>query len=242
MNKLIYFLFILRRDTEDEIEEEDSSSCGICGSWLSTDYCSFCNAMHDEDDSSQTDLTSYPLTSTVTTSSNSYSTSVEGPQSAGGAVNVNNNTIIQAPGASISFQIPEFILRSIVLNVPLTPYEASIASLFFHHQNVLFGITQFQDMVNALRIWASNEENSSSSIGLDTRQLNRLPTFSYKKSKSGKSEDRDIKCTVCYSDFEDSEQLKMLPCFHKFHVGCIDSWLKLHSLCPICKEDLSDYI
>lgn len=46
-------------------------------------------------------------------------------------------------------------------------------------------------------------------------------------------------CTVCLSDLEEGDLLRVLPCSHRFHQHCIDQWL-LHSstACPACKVDL----
>ncbi|KAK9696354.1 hypothetical protein K7432_012508 [Basidiobolus ranarum] len=45
-------------------------------------------------------------------------------------------------------------------------------------------------------------------------------------------------CAVCLNDYEDSDQLRTLPCLHQFHRACIDPWLlSRSSLCPICKRD-----
>lgn len=43
-------------------------------------------------------------------------------------------------------------------------------------------------------------------------------------------------CSVCLSEFQENERLRLLPeCSHAFHVPCIDTWLKSHSNCPLCR-------
>lgn len=46
-------------------------------------------------------------------------------------------------------------------------------------------------------------------------------------------------CGVCLVDFDDGDELRVLPCGHYFHQECIDHWL-LHSatVCPVDKRDL----
>ena len=39
-------------------------------------------------------------------------------------------------------------------------------------------------------------------------------------------------CSVCWEDFSEGEQVKLLECEHCFHEGCIVPWLELHGTCP----------
>ncbi|KAI1317308.1 hypothetical protein EDD11_008677 [Mortierella claussenii] len=46
-------------------------------------------------------------------------------------------------------------------------------------------------------------------------------------------------CSICLGDYEVGEQVRTLPCYHQYHVECIDPWLlNVASMCPICKRDL----
>jgi len=47
-------------------------------------------------------------------------------------------------------------------------------------------------------------------------------------------------CSVCLENYEEGDEQRILPCFHKFHKGCIDRWLEGHKTCPVCKYDLSE--
>merc|ERR1712176_5857 len=46
-------------------------------------------------------------------------------------------------------------------------------------------------------------------------------------------------CTVCMEAFREGEELRILPCLHRFHKGCIDRWLCLNCSCPLCKQHLN---
>ncbi|KAG0353937.1 hypothetical protein BGZ54_001958 [Gamsiella multidivaricata] len=46
-------------------------------------------------------------------------------------------------------------------------------------------------------------------------------------------------CSICLGEYEVGDQVRTLPCYHQFHMSCIDPWLlSIASLCPICKRDL----
>lgn len=62
----------------------------------------------------------------------------------------------------------------------------------------------------------------------------------YKRVKRAMDELEDTteKCTICLSEFEDSEDVRRLPCMHLFHVECVDQWLSSNKRCPICRVDI----
>ncbi|CAK9144692.1 unnamed protein product [Ilex paraguariensis] len=47
-----------------------------------------------------------------------------------------------------------------------------------------------------------------------------------------------LQCVVCLCQLYEGEKYRLLPkCRHKFHVHCIDAWLKGgHSTCPLCRS------
>ena len=61
---------------------------------------------------------------------------------------------------------------------------------------------------------------------------------------SSPKEDEADTCVICLEHFVDGDRLRVLPCDHSFHVGCIDRWLSgSHSFdncytsgCPTCKK------
>ncbi|XP_042378863.1 E3 ubiquitin-protein ligase At1g12760-like isoform X2 [Zingiber officinale] len=45
----------------------------------------------------------------------------------------------------------------------------------------------------------------------------------------------DAVCCICLAKYVDNDELRELPCTHFFHKECVDKWLKLNALCPLCK-------
>lgn len=48
-------------------------------------------------------------------------------------------------------------------------------------------------------------------------------------------------CPICIVDFEEGDDLRLLPCEgkHRFHQDCVDPWLlELSSSCPICRQGM----
>ncbi|KAE8707875.1 Detected protein of unknown function [Hibiscus syriacus] len=77
----------------------------------------------------------------------------------------------------------------------------------------------------------------TSSQGLDESLVKAISVCKFKKNE-GLIEGTD--CSVCLSEFMEDESLKLLPkCNHAFHVPCIDTWLKSHSSCPLCRANIA---
>jgi len=62
-----------------------------------------------------------------------------------------------------------------------------------------------------------------------------MPVYSWE----AKEEKRES-CSICLNDYEEGNEIKLLPCFHRFHKDCIDPWLDAHNTCPVCKYKI-DY-
>ncbi|KAG7557200.1 Zinc finger RING-type [Arabidopsis suecica] len=66
--------------------------------------------------------------------------------------------------------------------------------------------------------------------------LKRMPTTIFKGVCDEAS--TSISCAICIEDYRIGDKLRILPCHHKFHVGCVDLWLgQRRSFCPVCKRD-----
>lgn len=63
--------------------------------------------------------------------------------------------------------------------------------------------------------------------------MEKCDTYDYVKTD-------DDNCVVCMCDFEEGDKVKKLICNHQFHEGCIMTWLKNNSTCPMCKASLKD--
>ncbi|CAH9070250.1 unnamed protein product [Cuscuta epithymum] len=70
-------------------------------------------------------------------------------------------------------------------------------------------------------------------VGLPESVIESILVFSYKTGE-GLTEGSD--CSVCLTEFQEDESLRLLPkCSHAFHVSCIDTWLRSHKNCPMCR-------
>ncbi|KAK9059435.1 hypothetical protein SSX86_020137 [Deinandra increscens subsp. villosa] len=67
--------------------------------------------------------------------------------------------------------------------------------------------------------------------GLQPSVINALTVV---KFSGGVVEGTD--CSVCLTEFEGDDTLRILPnCKHAFHMPCIDTWLRSHTNCPLCR-------
>uniref|UniRef100_A0A1A7YTK5 RING-type domain-containing protein n=2 Tax=Iconisemion striatum TaxID=60296 RepID=A0A1A7YTK5_9TELE len=71
---------------------------------------------------------------------------------------------------------------------------------------------------------------------MSRRDIQRFPTKTFGSANSS----GNTQCQICFCDYADGEKLRMLPCFHDYHVQCIDQWLKDNTTCPICRANLTD--
>lgn len=85
-----------------------------------------------------------------------------------------------------------------------------------------------------------------STTGLKKSALRKIPVTVYGADKKEFNTNIDIsviECPICLGEFMDGEKVRVLPqCNHKFHVSCIDTWLRSHSSCPNCRHSLLEVV
>ncbi|XP_028754562.1 RING-H2 finger protein ATL51-like [Neltuma alba] len=98
-----------------------------------------------------------------------------------------------------------------------------------HHDPSSDELEQFHDR-------SLHEPWHASRNGLDEALIKSITVCKYKK-EDGLVAVSD--CSVCLSEFKDDDSIKLLPkCSHAFHIPCIDTWLKSHSSCPLCRASI----
>lgn len=66
-----------------------------------------------------------------------------------------------------------------------------------------------------------------------------LPTVTPANNPDGTDAEGHLGCSICTEDFHKGEELRVLPCNHKFHPDCVDPWLlNVSGTCPLCRIDL----
>lgn len=75
---------------------------------------------------------------------------------------------------------------------------------------------------------------------LSAEEKNKLPLCTYLGAKeTGSAMGQDWReCCICLTDYDEGETVRELPCTHIYHQSCIDTWLEVNTLCPLCKQDV----
>lgn len=65
-----------------------------------------------------------------------------------------------------------------------------------------------------------------------------MPSITYRVVAADHNAGREA-CGICLEDYKANQTLRILPCNHRFHSRCVDTWLTAwQASCPICKCDI----
>ncbi|XP_047391152.1 E3 ubiquitin-protein ligase RLIM-like [Sciurus carolinensis] len=70
--------------------------------------------------------------------------------------------------------------------------------------------------------------------GLTKQQIDNFAVRNFGKDGALKA------CSICLTEFKESNKIRILPCSHEYHIHCIDRWLSENSTCPVCRRELTD--
>ncbi|XP_039057900.1 uncharacterized protein LOC120201342 [Hibiscus syriacus] len=69
--------------------------------------------------------------------------------------------------------------------------------------------------------------------------VDSFPLRSHPKVNAAECMDAVEQCHICLAEYEEGDQIRVLPCQHEFHMACVDKWLKeIHGVCPLCRGDV----
>ncbi|KAI9719809.1 MAG: hypothetical protein M1812_003298 [Candelaria pacifica] len=89
---------------------------------------------------------------------------------------------------------------------------------------------------------ATTEDGNRPSVSGDAVETNQATAAAAALSPerdTAAAIDEDLGCSICTEDFVKGENIRLLPCNHKFHPVCIDPWLlNVSGTCPLCRVDL----
>jgi hypothetical protein len=111
-----------------------------------------------------------------------------------------------------------------------------------------FGASYWHLPLHTLEDDGKELASNSTSFGVDFWKLS-MPNLEDNETASTVASEDDRKrcpshdsidaCGVCLAEFDDGDELRVLPCGHYFHQSCIDHWLlRSASVCPSCKQEL----
>ena len=76
---------------------------------------------------------------------------------------------------------------------------------------------------------------AASPVGLDPAVIATYPTVPFSRAALGA--DAEAACSICLCEYRDGEMLRVMPeCKHRFHLTCLDAWLRRSASCPVCRS------
>ena len=75
-------------------------------------------------------------------------------------------------------------------------------------------------------------------IGYVKKGISLRKKLGLKKEKYSSKKFHYKECVICKEILKEKEIIRVLNCFHIFHINCIDKWFKDNKTCPICKKEV----
>nr|XP_056715110.1 E3 ubiquitin-protein ligase ZNRF3 [Euleptes europaea] len=112
-----------------------------------------------------------------------------------------------------------------------------------------FVVVSLVCLVLLVKIKLKQRRSQSSMNRLAVQALEKMETRKFKSKLKGHSEEgcgaldtlsssSTSDCAICLEKYIDGEELRVIPCAHRFHRKCVDPWLLQHHTCPHCRHNI----
>ncbi|XP_060105174.1 E3 ubiquitin-protein ligase ZNRF3 [Heteronotia binoei] len=112
-----------------------------------------------------------------------------------------------------------------------------------------FVVVSLVCLVLLVKIKLKQRRSQSSMNRLAVQALEKMETRKFRSKLKGRSEEScgaldtlssssTSDCAICLEKYVDGEELRVIPCAHRFHRKCVDPWLLQHHTCPHCRHNI----
>ncbi|CAG08175.1 unnamed protein product, partial [Tetraodon nigroviridis] len=112
-----------------------------------------------------------------------------------------------------------------------------------------FVVVSLVCLILLIKIKLKQRRSQSSMNRMAIQALEKMETRKFKAKGKGLSESScgasdslssssTSDCAICLEKYMDGEELRVIPCAHRFHKKCVDPWLLQHHTCPHCRHNI----
>ncbi|KAG5840431.1 hypothetical protein ANANG_G00188740 [Anguilla anguilla] len=112
-----------------------------------------------------------------------------------------------------------------------------------------FVVVSLVCLVLLIKIKLKQRRSQSSMNRMAIQALEKMETRKFKAKSKGHRESScaasdslscssSSDCAICLEKYIDGEELRVIPCAHRFHKKCVDPWLLQHHTCPHCRHNI----
>lgn len=117
------------------------------------------------------------------------------------------------------------------------PVNLGSAGIGGNPANFAWGANGMQNILDRLLQEAGNDGSARPASEQTISQIESSELTS--RQINSMKDSNTCECSICMGEFQVGTIVKKLPpCNHTFHCDCIDSWLRLHNTCPICRSEV----
>ncbi|XP_061759924.1 E3 ubiquitin-protein ligase znrf3 isoform X2 [Nerophis ophidion] len=137
------------------------------------------------------------------------------------------------------------VARARIQHRPPRPTEYFDMGIFL----AFFVVVSLVCLILLIKIKLKQRRSQSSMNRMAAQALEKMDTHKFKAKGKGQRESScgptdslssssTSDCAICLEKYIDGEELRVIPCAHRFHKKCVDPWLLQHHTCPHCRHNI----